>query len=170
MHVTHHRPGPTHIEIAFARTGTTGLALGDVALHRRLPETLVGRIDRVLTGVGGYRQLGGEYVLAILPTQCECLDALAGAQHELRRRAVQGVARCNLLASSLQETSVAKRPHRGLQHRKYGADRGVDVDVSGAIKGVEQSQILLVGSLRSLGQRQQVVHFFRRQSAQVSRG
>ena len=84
-----------------------GQALVDVALDRRLPEALVGGVDRELAACPRGSRMSGmrEHEVAELAVEREAVRAVADREHEHRRRAVDRVAGGDLLRARLQEVA-----------------------------------------------------------------
>src|SRR5271166_5653314 len=128
----HERGDPTHAEVLTTRPGPTRQTLGDVALHRRLPEPLVRGVDREFAGGGGdLNGRAGEDELTERSIEGECVNAGTNAQHEHCRRAVDRVTGTHLLRAGLQvifQTRVIPRV-RCSQYGEDAADGQVDVDI-----------------------------------------
>jgi hypothetical protein len=152
MHLGNHRGNPAHVEIDAAHAAPASLALADIALHRRLPEACVRRVDGVFPGVFRDADAGmGEDEVAALAVEREGVRAGAQRQHDHRRWAIDGITGHHLLAAGTQEIAgfgIARG--RPSQNGENGADRNVDVAVRRAVERVEQQQVtaarILVGN------------------------
>ena len=131
VHLRHQRGDPAHVEIATANARLSRLALGHVAVHRRLPEAGVAGVDGKLAGVSRNLQVRMcQDEVADLPIERETMRALARADDQHGRGAVDGVAGRDLLLTPLQ--IVGDTRELGLivsQHREDRADRYVHIGV-----------------------------------------
>ena len=148
MDLGDHGGDPAHVEVLAAGALLARQAFIHVAAHRRLPETHVGDVDGKLPGLLGDADVGmGEDELADVLVQGEAVDAIAGGQDHHGRGPINGVAGGDLPGAGLQEGLRA-----GLgalagaaQDGEDGAHRDVDVDIGGAVQGVEGQQVLAAG-------------------------
>ena len=135
------------------RVGARGRIVGrlllhplDVLLEARLPGVVVALVDRVdvaavRRGDAGVR----EQELADGRVEREAVDAVAGRVDEDRGRAVDDIARRNLLAAALERALDGHLPHvvvGDAVDREDGPDGDVDVDVGRAVERVEQDHVL----------------------------
>ena len=82
-----------------AVSGLALLALGDVAMDRRLPEARIAGVDREFAGIGGYPQVRmREDEVADLAIKRESMRALAYGDHQHRRRTIDRITRGDLPA------------------------------------------------------------------------
>ncbi len=160
MHVGDHRADPAHVVVLAPRTVGPREAIVDVAADRRRPVAQVGHVDGEFLGLLRHLQRRlGQQPDARGGIQGEADDALAEGQDQGGLRTVDRIAGRDLARSWLQEIAhlqlaavVGSR-----QDREDGADGDVDVDVAGAVEGVEQQQVGSPGAARD---RMQLLHLF----------
>lgn len=160
VHVGHHARNPAHVEVLAARAFLAGQALVDVALHGHVPVAHVAHVDREFLGVR--RNLDvflRQHEAALLAVQREHGHAVAHGEHQRSLRAVDAVARGDLLRTGLQKVGLL---HAGgvvglLEHAENGADAHVHVDVAAAVERVEHQEVF---ALRvAVGHHVDAVHF-----------
>jgi hypothetical protein len=169
VHFGHHGSDPTHVEVLLAAAVLALDALFDVALHRLLPEALVGHVDGELGGVGRDGHVGvGQVELTNVTIQGEAVDAVTGGQHQHGVGTVQRIASAHLLGAGLQEVLGGRVGHafRTTQDGEDGADGDVHVDVGRAIQRIEGNQVLAARELGRDGEH--VVHLFRCHTGQMA--
>ena len=170
MDLGDHGGNPAHVEVLAPNTLATRQAFLHVAAHRWLPEAQVGDIDGEFAGLGGDLNVGmGQDELADVLVQGEAVDAVTRGKHHHGRGPVDGVAGGYLAGARLEEGLLA-----GLiaiagttQDREDGPHRDIDIDVRGAIQGIEGQQVLAARIARRDGV--DIIHLFRGHGRQVTR-
>src|SRR5438128_1887560 len=121
----------------------------DDPLHRGSPAIPVALVHAVVLPHGGGRDVGmRQQELADRGVEGEAVHPLTRRVHEHRARAVEAVARGDLLLPCLQTVGDARRgalPGHATMDREHRADRDLDVDVGGAVEGVVQHDVLAGG-------------------------
>ena len=145
------RCDPSHVEVFSPGPSAAGLTFADIALHRRLPESLIARVDSEFRCSGGYPDiLTGQDEFAHRAIKRERVHAGADTQHQHRRRAVDGIPGTDLFGAWLEivrRLRIGSRV-RSAKDRKDAARRRIHVDVRRALKRVERQKVLPLRILR----------------------
>src|SRR5665647_2704460 len=128
-----------------------------VALDAEAPVHLIAEVDAEVFGVGDPDVGMGQQELADRRIEGEAVDAVPGRIDEHRARPVGDVARCDQIPAGLEELEFLGRAGLFLPpvDAENGAHGHVEVDVRGAVEGVENEEVLahrvLVGNAHEFG-------------------
>ena len=157
-----HGGDPAHVEVFAQRAVCSGEAFVDVFFDGFVPMAHVAHVDgEFLCVFGDGDVFAGEYEFAGCGVECEHDDSAPECEGEDGLGTIQAVACGDLVAAELEEVlfcDVFVSSGLAFEDAEDGTDADVDVDVGGAVKGVEEEEVVTCGEVLRDGE--DLFHFF----------